>query len=111
MFLDAAIQEHFFCEKTSVGRQFLVITQRCQSLDLRMKDPDDIIQQPVGAEGRLLIEKTLFHITAIDLLFAVGLELVVAVMLGLQLTIGDRVVTAITEQPRVGIASLLSPHG
>jgi len=51
-------------------------------VQFRMEDADKIVEQPVGMEGCLLIERALLDVAAIDLLTAEGLELGVAMMLG-----------------------------
>ena len=68
-----------------------------------MQNLDEIRQQPVGTERGFFVKQGQLDITAIDLFLAIGLELVVAMMLAQQLTIGDEVVTTETEQPDVAL--------
>ena len=72
-----------------------------------MEDVDVVTQQPVRTEGRFLIEEGTLHIAAVDLTAAESLELIVAMMFAEQFGRGDVVVAAITEEPDIGLASLL----
>ena len=72
-----------------------------------MEDVDEITQQPIRTEGRLFIEEGALHVAAIDLTAAESLELIRAVMLTEEFIGGDVVVAAITEEPDIGLASLL----
>ena len=72
-----------------------------------MEDVDVITQQPVWTEGRLLVEEGTLHVAAINLSAAEGLELIIAVMLAEKFVWGDVVVATITEEPDIGLASLL----
>ena len=72
-----------------------------------MEDVDVITQQPVWTEGRLLVEERTLHVAAIDLTTAESLELIIAVMLTEEFIRGDVVVAAVTEEPDIGLASLL----
>jgi hypothetical protein len=72
-----------------------------------MEDSDEVVQQPVRTERRLLVEQRALHVAAIDLMMTEGSELVVAMMLREQFLIRDVVVAAIAEEPDVSLASLL----
>ena len=72
-----------------------------------MKDTDEVVEQPVGTERCLLVERTQFDIAAIDIFIAECLELVVAMMLAAQFVVGNIMIAAITEDPYVGLTSFL----
>ena len=76
-------------------------------VQLWMKDLDKVVEQPIGTERCLLIERTQFHITAIDVMLAESLKLVVTMVFSTKFIVSNIMVTAITEKPDVCITSLL----
>ena len=58
-------------------------------------------------ERSLLVEGTLLDVAAPDIVVAESPELIVAVMFAQQFVIGDVMVTAIAEEPYVGLARFI----
>ena len=71
-----------------------------------MQQEDEVRQEIVGTEGRLLVKQRLFDIAGIDLTLATSLQLVVAAVFAEQFAVVGGMVGGIAVEPHVGFPTL-----
>ena len=74
---------------------------------LRMEDAYEIVKEPIRMEGGFFVEEALLYVAGMDIVVAPGIELAVAVMVGEQFIVSDIMVSAVTEEPDVGLTAFL----